>query len=242
MYSASAAVITAAAVPNRTPPPQPATSSTVAEISLNVPGDPQATSTPPRPRRRAAESSGGGRAKRVRHDNMGGNAAAAADLETALRPAHGQSTPKNVKYADLGGMAAVLADIQQLVEFPLQHPEVYTWLGVAPPRGVLLFGPPGCGKTALANAIANECGVPFFSISAPEIVSGTSGATPENTHAIANAACLHPNPFPTCLAQPDVPGAASPRSPLQRVSCQVSSKTRQSSTAHMKGPEQAADP
>lgn len=54
--------------------------------------------------------------------------------------------------------------------------QVYAWLGVDPPRGVLLHGPPGCGKTALANAIANECNVPFLRISAPEIVAGVSGA------------------------------------------------------------------
>ncbi len=53
--------------------------------------------------------------------------------------------------------------------------QVYTRLGVEPPRGILLHGPPGCGKTALANAIANESGVPFLRISAPEIVSGMSG-------------------------------------------------------------------
>ena len=53
--------------------------------------------------------------------------------------------------------------------------QVYSWLGVQPPRGVLLYGPPGCGKTALANAIATECGVPFLRISAPEVVSGMSG-------------------------------------------------------------------
>lgn len=53
--------------------------------------------------------------------------------------------------------------------------QVYAWLGVQPPRGVLLYGPPGCGKTALANAIATECGVPFLRISAPEVVSGMSG-------------------------------------------------------------------
>ena len=52
---------------------------------------------------------------------------------------------------------------------------MYAWLGVEPPRGVLLHGPPGCGKTALANAIANHCGVPFLRVSAPEIVSGMSG-------------------------------------------------------------------
>lgn len=53
--------------------------------------------------------------------------------------------------------------------------QVYGWLGVEPPRGVLLHGPPGCGKAALANAIANECGVPFLRVSAPEVVSGMSG-------------------------------------------------------------------
>ncbi len=58
---------------------------------------------------------------------------------------------------------------------PHLRPQVYAWLGVEPPRGVLLHGPPGCGKTALANAIANEVGVPFLRVSAPEIVSGMSG-------------------------------------------------------------------
>lgn len=56
------------------------------------------------------------------------------------------------------------------------HVQVYEWLGVEPPRGVLLHGPPGCGKTDLAHAIANECGVPFLRISAPEIVAGVSGS------------------------------------------------------------------
>lgn len=59
--------------------------------------------------------------------------------------------------------------------YPLAHPEVYDHLRVQPPRGVLLHGPPGCGKTMLAHAIANETGVRFLSISAPEVVSGMSG-------------------------------------------------------------------
>jgi len=83
--------------------------------------------------------------------------------------------PLPISYADLGGVDSVLKDVQELIEYPLKHPEVYSWLGVYPPRGVLLHGPPGCGKTALANAIANECKVPFLRISAPEVVSGMSG-------------------------------------------------------------------
>ena len=85
------------------------------------------------------------------------------------------STPLPISYADLGGVESVLHDVKELIEYPLKHPEVYSWLGVYPPRGVLLHGPPGCGKTALANAIANECKVPFLRISAPEVVSGMSG-------------------------------------------------------------------
>lgn len=85
------------------------------------------------------------------------------------------AAPLPVTYADLGGMDAVFGDVRELIEYPLKHPEVYGWLGVDPPRGVLLHGPPGCGKTALANAIANECGVPFLRVSAPEVVSGMSG-------------------------------------------------------------------
>ena len=58
---------------------------------------------------------------------------------------------------------------------PLAHSEVYSHIRTETPRGVLLHGPPGCGKTMLANAIANELGVPFISVSAPSVVSGMSG-------------------------------------------------------------------
>ena len=85
------------------------------------------------------------------------------------------SVPRNVKLSDLGGIENALQDIRELILCPLVHPELYSWLGVDPPRGVLLHGPPGCGKTTLAHAIAREAAVPFFSIAAPEIVAGVSG-------------------------------------------------------------------
>lgn len=85
------------------------------------------------------------------------------------------AVPRNVSFKDLGGIEGILGDIREIIEYPLAHPELYEWLGVQPPRGVLLHGPPGCGKTMLANAIAVETGVPFLKISAPEVVSGMSG-------------------------------------------------------------------
>merc|ERR1712166_107665 len=79
------------------------------------------------------------------------------------------------RYSDLGGMESCLQDVRELIEYPLRHPEIYLHLGVEPPRGILLHGPPGCGKTLLANAVAGEVGVPFLKVSAPELVSGQSG-------------------------------------------------------------------
>eukprot|EP00949_MAST-11_sp_MAST-11-sp1_P003703 g3703.t1 len=80
-----------------------------------------------------------------------------------------------MSYSDLGGVETVLQDIRELIEYPLTHPEIYTHLGVEPPRGILLHGPPGCGKTLLANAIAGQVQLPYYRISAPEVVSGMSG-------------------------------------------------------------------
>ena len=80
-----------------------------------------------------------------------------------------------VSFKDFGGIEKCLEDIRELIERPFRHPEVYSYLGVDPPRGILLHGPPGCGKTCLASAIAFELGIPLLKISAPEVVSGMSG-------------------------------------------------------------------
>ena len=83
--------------------------------------------------------------------------------------------PKNMFLKDLGGIDEAVNQLLEFVAFPLMHPEVYEYTGVPIPRGVLLHGPPGCGKTFLANALAGELGLPFIPISAPSIVSGMSG-------------------------------------------------------------------
>ncbi|KAK6255352.1 hypothetical protein SCA6_016657 [Theobroma cacao] len=79
------------------------------------------------------------------------------------------------RFRDLGGMGGVLEELKMEVIVPLYHPHLPRWLGVRPMAGILLHGPPGCGKTKLAHAIANETGVPFYKISATEVVSGVSG-------------------------------------------------------------------
>lgn len=86
-----------------------------------------------------------------------------------------RSPPTHVSLTDLGGLDDVIEDLGDLVILPMTRPQVYLSSNVQPPRGVLLHGPPGCGKTMIANAFAAELGVPFIAISAPSIVSGMSG-------------------------------------------------------------------
>ncbi|KAL3480123.1 P-loop containing nucleoside triphosphate hydrolase protein [Aspergillus californicus] len=86
-----------------------------------------------------------------------------------------RSPPTHVNLADLGGLDDVVQQLGDLIILPMTRPQVYISSNVQPPRGVLLHGPPGCGKTMIANAFAAELGVPFIPISAPSIVSGMSG-------------------------------------------------------------------
>ncbi len=76
-----------------------------------------------------------------------------------------------VTYEDIGGLEEEVKKIREMVELPLKHPELFERLGIQPPKGVLLHGPPGCGKTLLAKAVANESDAKFLSINGPEVVS-----------------------------------------------------------------------
>ncbi|HKT86212.1 MAG TPA: CDC48 family AAA ATPase [Novosphingobium sp.] len=80
-----------------------------------------------------------------------------------------------VNYDDVGGMSDTIRQLREMVELPLRYPELFTRLGVAPPKGVLLHGPPGTGKTRLAQAVANESEANFFSINGPEIMGSGYG-------------------------------------------------------------------
>ncbi len=82
----------------------------------------------------------------------------------------GKGLPRTT-YEDVGGLHEEIQRVREMVELPLRHPELFQRLGIEPPKGVLLHGPPGCGKTLLARAVANESEATFFSINGPEIMS-----------------------------------------------------------------------
>ena len=86
-----------------------------------------------------------------------------------------RSAPTHVNLENLGGADVVIKYLEDLMILPLFRPEIYIASKIQPPRGILLHGPPGCGKTMMANAFAAELEVPFIAISAPSIVSGMSG-------------------------------------------------------------------
>ncbi|KHK89502.1 CDC48 family AAA ATPase [Novosphingobium malaysiense] len=86
-----------------------------------------------------------------------------------------QDARGDVNYDDVGGMSDTIRQLREMVELPLRYPELFTRLGVAPPKGVLLHGPPGTGKTRLAQAVANESEANFFSINGPEIMGSGYG-------------------------------------------------------------------
>ncbi|EPS95567.1 hypothetical protein FOMPIDRAFT_1043545 [Fomitopsis schrenkii] len=88
---------------------------------------------------------------------------------SALRALLLDLTP--VRYAAIGGQAHTIQKLRECVEWPLLHPEAFARLGVLPPRGVLLYGPPGCSKTMLVRACATESGVNFLAVKGPELLN-----------------------------------------------------------------------
>ncbi len=74
-----------------------------------------------------------------------------------------------VRYSDIGGLEKQISELKEVVELPLKHPELFRELGIDPPKGVLLYGPPGCGKTLLAKAVAGETQATFISLVASEL-------------------------------------------------------------------------
>jgi transitional endoplasmic reticulum ATPase len=86
------------------------------------------------------------------------------------RRAGGRYAGAGVSYQDIGGLRKEIARVREMIELPLRHPQLFAHIGVDPPRGVLLYGPPGSGKTLIARAVAHESGVHFIGVNGPEVI------------------------------------------------------------------------
>jgi len=94
----------------------------------------------------------------------------------------------NVKWDDIGGLEATKRDLQEMILYPIDHPEKFEKFGMQPSRGVLFYGPPGCGKTLLAKAVASECSANFVSIKGPELLTMWFGESEANVRNVFDKA------------------------------------------------------
>mmetsp|Transcript_22297 Transcript_22297/g.46874 ORF Transcript_22297/g.46874 Transcript_22297/m.46874 type:complete len:909 (+) Transcript_22297:297-3023(+) len=86
----------------------------------------------------------------------------------------------DVKWEDIGGLEETKRDLQEMVRYPIEHRGLFEKFGMEASRGVLFYGPPGCGKTLMAKAIANECGANFISVKGPELLNAWFGGSEAN--------------------------------------------------------------
>merc|ERR1711971_622843 len=107
-----------------------------------------------------------------------------------FRHALGQSNPSslretvvevpNISWDDIGGLEDVKQELKETVQYPVEHPEKFEKFGMSPSKGVLFYGPPGCGKTLMAKAVANECQANFISVKGPELLTMWFGESEAN--------------------------------------------------------------
>lgn len=88
----------------------------------------------------------------------------------------------------VGGLEDVKRELHETVQYPVEHADKYVKFGMSPSKGVLFYGPPGCGKTLLAKAIANECGANFISIKGPELLTQWFGESEANVRELFDKA------------------------------------------------------
>lgn len=96
-----------------------------------------------------------------------------------------------ITYEDIGGLHREIRRIREMIELPLRYPEVFEHLGIDPPKGVLLHGPPGCGKTLIARAVAHETSANFTHINGPEVIDKWYGASEATLRKIFDEAQRH---------------------------------------------------
>jgi len=109
----------------------------------------------------------------------------AMEIQQQKEPGEGKT---RISYEDIGGLGREIRKIREMIELPLKYPQIFERLGIDPPRGVLLHGPPGCGKTLIARAVANETDAFFRTISGPEIMHKFYGQSEANLRKIFDEA------------------------------------------------------
>ena len=107
------------------------------------------------------------------------------EIQQQKEPGEGKT---RISYEDIGGLGREIRKIREMIELPLKYPQIFERLGIDPPRGVLLHGPPGCGKTLIARAVANETDAYFRTISGPEIMNKFYGQSEANLRKIFDEA------------------------------------------------------
>lgn len=122
-----------------------------------------------------------------------------------------RTTPRTT-YEDLGGLSEVIQKVREMVELPMRHPELFNRLGIQPPKGLLLYGAPGTGKTLLARAVANETDAYFITLSGPEIMSKFYGQSEENLRKVFNEAQKN---APSIIFIDEIDSIASKREEVQ---------------------------
>ena len=132
-------------------------------------------------------------------------------VSMAGKPGSRRSRPK-VSYADIGGLGGIVARIREMIELPLRFPEAFERLGIDPPRGVLLYGPPGCGKTLLARAVASETAAHFIHVNGPEIIHKFYGESEAHLRKIFAEAAAK---APSIIFLDEIDGIAPKRSEVQ---------------------------
>jgi transitional endoplasmic reticulum ATPase len=117
-----------------------------------------------------------------------------SDFEAALAKANPASLREalvqkpDVSWASIGGNTALLRELQEMIKFPVKHPELYEHFKQTVPKGVLMYGPPGCGKTMIAKALATDSGANFLSVKGPELLTKWFGESEANVRELFDKA------------------------------------------------------
>ena len=100
---------------------------------------------------------------------------------------------RRMAYEDIGGLKQAMTSIREMIELPLRCPEVFEQLGIDAPKGILMHGPPGCGKTLIARAVANETDARFFALSGPEVMHKYYGESEAHLRQVFEQAATAPS-------------------------------------------------